>query len=135
MKPQVHPEREALAGLVEHVTFHSPDSGFCVLRVEVRGHRGLVTVLGSAPTVQAGEYIHASGRWAKNRDHGLQFKAAFMRASFPTTLDGIEKYLGSGLIKGIGPHFAQRLVAEFGEGVFDLIEGNPTRVPCVRAFH
>jgi len=127
MKPQVHsePERETLSGLVERVTFHSPDSGFCVLRVKVRGHRDLVTVLGSAATVQAGEYIHASGRWENNRDHGLQFKAAFMRSSLPTTLDGIEKYLGSGLIKGIGPHFAKRLVAEFGEGVFDLIEDNP----------
>ena len=130
MKPQAHPEpeREALSGLVERVTFHSPDSGFCVLRVKVRGHRDLVTVLGSAATVQAGEYIHASGRWENNRDHGLQFKAAFMRSSLPTTIDGIEKYLGSGLIKGIGPHFAKRLVAEFGEGVFDLIEDNPNRL-------
>jgi exodeoxyribonuclease V alpha subunit len=120
--------REPLAGLVERVTFHSPDSGFCVLRVKVRGHRDLVTVIGSAATVQAGEYIHASGRWENNLAHGLQFKAAFMRASRPTTLDGIEKYLGSGLIKGIGPHFAQRLVKQFGEGVFDLIEEDPSRL-------
>jgi len=96
--------------------------------VKVRGHRDLVTVIASVATVQAGEYIHASGRWENSRDHGLQFKAAFMRASLPTTLDGIEKYLGSGLIKGIGLHFAQRLVKQFGEGVFDLIEEDPSRL-------
>jgi exodeoxyribonuclease V alpha subunit len=130
MKPQTstNPEREPLSGLVERVTFHSPDTGYCVLRVKVRGHRDLVTVLGSAATVQAGEYLHASGRWENSRDYGLQFKAAFMRASLPTTLDGIEKYLGSGLIKGIGPHFAGRLVQQFGEGVFDLIEEDPSRL-------
>jgi len=121
-EPQTESGREPLAGLVERVTFHSPDSGFCVLRVLVRGHREPVTVIGSVAAIQAGEQIQASGTWENHRDHGLQFKAAFMRSSLPTTLDGIEKYLGSGLIKGIGPHFAKRLVAEFGEGVFDLIE-------------
>jgi exodeoxyribonuclease V alpha subunit len=130
MKPQVQaePEREPLAGLVERVTFHSPDSGFCVLRVHVRGHRDLVTVVGSASTIQAGEYLHASGRWENSPEHGLQFKASFMKSSLPTTLAGIEKYLGSGLIKGIGPHFAKGLVQAFGDGVFDLTEEHPERL-------
>ena len=127
-RPPEEPEREPLSGLVERVTFHSPDTGFCVLRVKVRGHRDLVTVTGSAATVQAGEYLHASGRWENSRDYRLQFKAAFMRSSLPTTMEGIEKYLGSGLIKGIGPHFAQKLVQQFGDGVFDLIEDNPSRL-------
>jgi exodeoxyribonuclease V alpha subunit len=112
------PEREALAGLVERVTFHSPESGFCVLRVKVRGQRDLVTVVGAAASIGAGEFIQASGSWVNDRTHGLQFKAAFLRATPPTTREGIERYLGSGMIKGIGPIYAKKLVAAFGEAVF-----------------
>jgi exodeoxyribonuclease V alpha subunit len=68
-----------LAGLVERVTFHSAETGFCVLRVKVRGHRDLVTVLGSAADVHAGESIQASGHWEQHRDHGLQFRASFLQ--------------------------------------------------------
>ena len=121
-------EREALAGLVERVTFHNPDSGFCVLRVKVRGQRDLVTLVGAAAAVSAGEFIQASGIWLNDRTHGLQFKAAFLKTAPPTTLEGIERYLGSGMVKGIGPVYAGRLVAAFGEAVFDLIENEPTRL-------
>ena len=96
-------QAEAIAGLVERVTFHNPDSGFCVLRLKVRGQRDLVTVLGAAAAISAGEFIQATGIWVNDRTHGLQFKAAFLRAAPPTTLEGIERYLGSGMIKGIGP--------------------------------
>ena len=122
------PEREALAGLVERVTFHNPENGFCVLRVKVRGQRELVTVVGAAASITAGEFIQASGSWANDRTHGLQFKAAYLRAAPPTTLEGIEKYLGSGMVKGIGPVYAGRLVAAFGEAVFDIIEAEPARL-------
>ena len=121
-------EREPLAGLVERVTFHSPDTGFCVLRVKVRGHRELVTVLGSAASIQPGEFIQASGRWDNHREHGLQFRTTFLKVLPPSSLDGIEKYLGSGMIKGIGPHFAKKLVNAFGEEVFDVIEHAPERL-------
>ena len=119
---------EHLAGLVERVTFHNPDSGFCVLRVKVRGQRDLVTVLGAAASISAGEFVQATGAWVNDRTHGLQFKAAFLRAAPPTTLEGIERYLGSGMIKGIGPVYAKRLVDAFGEGVFDMIEQSPERL-------
>src|SRR3954467_12613937 len=122
------PEREALAGLVERVTFHNPETGFCVLRVKVRGQRELVTVVGAAALISAGEFVQASGTWINDRTHGLQFKAAFLKAAPPTTLEGIEKYLGSGMVKGIGPVYAGRLVAAFGEAVFDLIENEPARL-------
>jgi exodeoxyribonuclease V alpha subunit len=89
-------EREPLAGLVERVTFHNTDNGFCVLRVKARGHRELVTVLGAAPSTAAGEYIQASGTWENNREHGLQFRAAFLRTTAPTSAKGMEKYLGLG---------------------------------------
>src|SRR3954451_20552253 len=121
-------EREAMAGLVERVTFHSPETGFCVLRVKVRGQRELVTVVGAAASITAGEFVQASGTWVNDRTHGLQFKATFLRAAPPTTLEGIEKYLGSGMVKGIGPVYAGRLVAAFGEAVFDLIENEPARL-------
>jgi exodeoxyribonuclease V alpha subunit len=121
-------DREPLSGLVERVTFHSPESGFCVLRVKVRGHRELVTVIGSAASVQPGEFIQCSGRWDNHRDHGMQFKTTFLKVMPPSSIDGIEKYLGSGMIRGIGPHFAKKLVKAFGEDVFDIIESAPERL-------
>jgi exodeoxyribonuclease V alpha subunit len=119
---------EALAGLVERVTFHNPETGFCVLRVQVRGHRDLATVVGHAATIAAGEWVQMSGTWINDRTHGLQFKAGFLKASPPTTLEGIEKYLGSGMIRGIGPVYATKLVRAFGADVFELIEQEPARL-------
>ena len=120
--------QEYLQGSVERVTFHSPASGFCVLRVKVRGQRDLVTVVGSAASVTPGEYIECAGNWTNDRQHGLQFKSQHLRVVPPTTLEGIEKYLGSGLVRGIGPHFARKLVRAFGERVFDVIEHAPERL-------
>jgi exodeoxyribonuclease V alpha subunit len=116
---------ERLQGSVERVTFHSEESGFCVLRVKVRGQRDLVTVVGTAAVVTAGEYVECEGGWNNDRHHGLQFKAKHLRVVPPSTLEGIEKYLGSGMVKGIGPHFARKLVGAFGETVFDVIEQDP----------
>src|ERR671929_602664 len=121
-------EREALAGLVERVTYHNPENGFCVLRVKARGQRDLVTLVGAAAAITAGEFVQASGTWVNDRVHGLQFKAAFLRSAPPTTAEGIEKYLGSGMVKGIGPVYAGRLVRAFGEGVFDVVEQAPERL-------
>ncbi len=119
---------EHLAGSVERVTFHSPESGFCVLRVRVKGQRDPITVVGSAATVTAGEFVECEGAWVTDRTHGLQFKARELRVVPPSTLEGIEKYLGSGMVKGIGPHFAKKLVGAFGERVFDVIEEEPERM-------
>jgi exodeoxyribonuclease V alpha subunit len=119
---------EHLAGSVERVTFHSEETGFCVLRVKVRGHRDLITVVGTAPTITPGEYIEGQGWWVTDRTHGLQFKTTQLRVVPPTTLEGIERYLGSGMVKGIGPHFAHKLVQAFGAAVFDVIEQTPARL-------
>ncbi|GAN55833.1 helicase, RecD/TraA family [Tanticharoenia sakaeratensis NBRC 103193] len=119
---------EALAGLVERVTFHNAENGFCVLRVKVRGQRDLVTVVGHAAMISAGEFVQMSGRWFNDHTHGLQFKAEFLKSSPPTTVEGIERYLGSGMIRGIGPVYAKKLVKAFGEAVFDLIEQEPHRL-------
>jgi exodeoxyribonuclease V alpha subunit len=129
MKPiQAPSTQETLAGLVERVTFHNVESGFCVLRVKARGHRELATVIGHAAAISAGEWVTASGEWINDRTHGQQFKARFLRTSAPTSVDGIEKYLASGMIRGIGPVYAKKLVRAFGESVFDVIEAEPDRL-------
>jgi len=119
---------EVLAGLVERVTFHNSENGFCVLRVKARGQRDLITVLGHAAMISAGEFVQASGIWINDRTHGVQFKASFLKATAPTMVDGIEKYLGSGMIRGIGPVYANKLVRAFGEAVFDIVEQQPGRL-------
>lgn len=121
-------ELEVLAGLVERVTYHNAENGFCVLRAKARGHRDLVTVVGHAAIISAGEWITASGEWINDRTHGQQFKARFMRTSAPSSIEGIEKYLGSGMIRGIGPVYAKKMVKAFGEKVFDVIEAEPDRL-------
>ena len=119
---------EVLAGSVERVTFHNPENGFCVLRKKARGHRDLVTVVGHAAMVAPGEWITASGEWINDRTHGQQFKARFIRTAEPSSTEGIEKYMGSGMIRGIGPVYARKLVRAFGEKVFDVIEAEPERL-------
>jgi exodeoxyribonuclease V alpha subunit len=99
-----------------------------VLRVKVRGHRELVTVVGTAATVTPGEYVECSGGWSNDRHYGLQFKALQLQVIPPSTLEGIERYLGSGMVRGIGPHFARKLVRAFGEQVFAIIEQHPERL-------
>ena len=118
-------DKEYLSGTIERITYHNADNGFCVIRVKVKGHKDLVTVTGNVPSVSAGEYIKCSGIWHNDRNHGKQFKADFLKSVPPDTLEGIEKYLGSGLIKGIGPHFAKKLVIVFREKVFEILEHQP----------
>jgi exodeoxyribonuclease V alpha subunit len=127
LEPKAAPQ-EVLAGLVERVTFHNEENGFCVLRTKARGNRDLVTVVGQAASISAGEWITASGEWINDRTHGQQFRARFLKTSTPTSIEGIEKYLGSGMIRGIGPAYARKLVRAFGEQVFDTIETEPGRL-------
>jgi exodeoxyribonuclease V alpha subunit len=124
--------QEVLAGLVERVTYHNAENGFCVLRAKARGHRDLVTVVGHAPVICAGEWITAAGDWVNDRAHGQQFKARFLKTSAPTSVEGIEKYLASGMIRGIGPVYAKKLLRAFGDRVFDVIEAEPDRLREVR---
>src|SRR5947207_9575423 len=126
--PQASEDGEVLAGLVERVVFHSRETGFCVLRVEARGRREAVTIVGHAPLISAGEFVQASGSWANDRTHGLQFRASFLKATAPTSPVAIEKYLGSRMVRGIGPVYAKKLVAAFGDSVFEVIENNPGRL-------
>ena len=119
---------ETLAGTIERVTFHNADTGFCVLKVQARGKRDLVPVIGHAPAIAAGEWITATGIWFTDRQHGLQFKADTLKATPPTGVEGIERYLASGYMRGIGPAMAKRIVALFGEATFEIIEADPERL-------
>jgi exodeoxyribonuclease V alpha subunit len=122
------PPTEVLSGFVDRVTFHNAESGFCVLRVSARGRREPVTIVGHAAAISAGEFVQASGTWINDRTHGVQFRASFLKATAPTTVEGIEKYLASGMIRGIGPVYARRLVRAFGAAVFEVIGRAPGRL-------
>lgn len=123
---------DKLSGLVERVTYHNEANGFCVLRVKVKGERDLVTLVGHAPSVTPGEYASALGTWLVDKEYGRQFRAQVLRIHAPTTVKGIEKYLGSGMVKGIGPFCAKVLVAAFGTEVFSVIENEPERLKGLR---
>ena len=102
-----------------------------MLKVRATGHPDLVTVVGSLPAVNAGEWLEASGRWIQDRDFGLQLKADTLRTSPPDSAEGIERYLASGLVRGIGPSYARKLVAAFGTDLFDVIETASARLEQV----
>src|ERR1700730_9662256 len=119
---------EVLAGLVERVTFHNEENGFCVLRIKARGQRDLITILGHAAMIAAGEFVQASGTWIPDGPNGVPFRPSFLKAAAPTTIEGIEKYLGSGMIRGIGTICAKKLVRAFGDAVFEIIEQEPDRL-------
>ncbi len=122
---------EVLRGLVDRVVFHNEDNGYCILKIVPEGKRDVVSLLGKAPRVVAGEEFEARGVWEPNRDFGPQFKADELKLRRPDSLDGIERYLGSGLIEGIGPKYAKRIVEKFGPKVFDIIENESKRLEDV----
>ena len=123
-----NPPPESVSGLIERVTYFNEDNGYAVLKVKVRGHREPVTVVGSLPSVSPGEWVTAQGHWVQDRQFGAQFKAAQLASTPPTTIEGIEKYLGSGMVKGIGPVYAKKLVAKFGVQIFHTIEHTSARL-------
>jgi exodeoxyribonuclease V alpha subunit len=116
------PSVDHLQGIVERVTFHSEESGYTVLRFNVPGERELVTVIGRFPEIQAGQTLLLTGFWRKHPKYGRQFSCLRAQETKPATLTGLEKYLGSGLIKGIGPVTAKRIVAHFGLETLEIIE-------------
>ena len=116
---------ETLRGTIERVTFHNPENGFSVLRVLVAGKRELQTVVGHAAVAGAGEMLEATGSWV-NDSRGLQFRATSLKCMPPHTREGIERFLASGLIKGIGAEYAKRIVAAFGERTLQVIDQSPS---------
>ena len=122
---------EVLRGLVDRVVFHNEDNGYCILKIVPEGKRDVVSLIGKAPRVVAGEEFEAKGVWEPNRDFGPQFKAEALKLRRPDSLAGIERYLGSGLIEGIGPKYAKRMVEKFGPKIFDIIENESKKLEDV----
>jgi exodeoxyribonuclease V alpha subunit len=122
------PGVERLQGLLEHVTFHNEETGFAVLKVKVKGHRELVTVVGNCGAPNVGEWLEAEGAWVVDPRWGRQLHAREIRLSPPHTLAGIERYLASGAIRGVGPHVAGKLMAAFGARVLHVIEHEGDRL-------
>lgn len=116
---------EKLAGVIERVTFHNPDNGFAVLQVQVKGHRDLVTVVGTTYAVVEGEHLEAQGEWAMDRRHGRQFKADEIRTTHPSSPHGIERYLASGAIRGIGPSLAAKIVGLYKQRTLEMFDQYP----------
>ncbi len=120
--------KSIIKGNIERVTYHNSENGFCVLKVAVKNKRDLVTVIGNATQVIAGEEVFAEGFWVYDKNHGHQLKANVIKMTIPTSIEGIKKYLSSGLIKGVGKHFANILVTEFKEQVFEVLDNEPEKV-------
>lgn len=114
--------------MVEHVVFHSAESGFCVLRVRIESEGDAATVVGKCPSVSPGERVRAEGEWTTNPSYGKQFSASTLTIIPPSSLDEIEAYLASGMIKGVGKTMAKKLVNRFGEQVLEVIEHQPERL-------
>ena len=127
---QERPERplDVVTGVLERVTFHSEESGYTVARLAIEGARDLVTVVGNFSNPIVGEMLICEGRWTAHREFGRQFAVERYSTSKPATVYAIEKYLGSGLIKGVGPVMAKRMVDLFGLETLDTIEHDPRKL-------
>jgi exodeoxyribonuclease V alpha subunit len=117
-----------LAGQIEKITFTNEENGFTIARVKVHGSRGLVTVVGTMMAPMAGEILEMRGEWSTHPKFGEQFKILEYKTKVPVTVYGIRKYLGSGMIKGLGPVMAGRIVDRFGKKTLDIIENDIQRL-------
>jgi exodeoxyribonuclease V alpha subunit len=130
---------EQLSGSVERVTYYNAENGYSVIRVKPdskadlpykygSGRHELVTVVGNLPEVNPGEWLKLTGKWQTHPQHGRQFQVEVCEQSLPATSEGIKRYLGSGMIRGVGPVMAERIVRKFGEQTLDVIEQQPQRL-------
>lgn len=117
-----------LEGTLERITYQSAEDGYTVARLSPTGRKQPVTVVGTLLGVRPGEILRLEGDWQEHREHGRQFVAQSFRSLMPATLDGIQRYLGSGLIKGIGPGTAKKITATFGAATLDVIDRTPERL-------
>ncbi|MDR2267910.1 MAG: AAA family ATPase, partial [Holosporaceae bacterium] len=111
-----------LKGQLERVTYENEENDYVVAKVKVYGYADLITIVGNIPSPTPGEVLDMSGEWQRHPKFGEQFKVVFCSCSVPASVYGIEKYLGSGLIRGVGPVMAKRIVKKFGEKTLDVIE-------------
>ena len=119
---------EHLRCVVERITYQNSENGYSVIKCRAKGYQDLVTVVGSMPDVHVGSVLYLGGSWKIDARYGRQFSMETFEETLPATVYGIEKYLGSGLVKGIGPAFAGRIVRQFGADTLNIIEDDPDRL-------
>jgi exodeoxyribonuclease V alpha subunit len=119
---------EEIKGQIERITYNNQETGYTIARVKVPGRINLVTVVGNLMAPMPGEVLIMKGEWTNHPKYGEQFKVVYCDSSVPATVLGISKYLGSGLVKGIGPVMAERIVKQFGKQTLDIIEGQIERL-------
>ena len=122
------PKHETITGVVERLTFYSQESGYTVARLQLPRAKDLTTIVGSFANIQPGQTLQLTGFWREHPQYGSQFQVINYKETKPATITGIEKYLGSGLIKGVGPVTARRIVACFGLETLDVIENQIERL-------
>ena len=119
---------EHLRCVVERITYQNAENGYSVIKCRAKGYQDLVTVVGSMPDVHVGSVLYLGGSWKIDGKYGRQFSMETFEETLPATVYGIEKYLGSGLVKGVGPKFAGRIVKQFGADTLNIIEEDPDRL-------
>ncbi len=126
---------DTFAGSVERVTYYNPENGYSVLRLRPEGGKlpgldreGLATIVGNLPEISAGEFLRLTGNWVTHSKHGLQFQVETCEQALPATTAGIRRYLGSGLVRGVGKRLAERIVERFGEKTLEVIEQHPQQL-------
>ena len=129
--PAAAANAESIAGIIDHIVYRSEESGYTVCVLKTPGRKEGIVVVGTCAAIWAGENLQAEGRWTRHKTHGLQFDAHKMVCIEPQSSAGIEKYLASGLIKGIGPVLAGRLVKKFGEDTLRIISRESARLESV----
>ena len=131
--------QDQISGSVERITFYNEENGYTVLRLRpdrrgmlpfkyASGNDALITVVGNLPEVNPGEWLKLTGRWGNHSQYGRQFQVELCEQSLPATSEGIKRYLGSGLIRGVGKVMAERIVEQFGEDTLEVIEQEPQRL-------
>ncbi|MBN1964542.1 MAG: ATP-dependent RecD-like DNA helicase, partial [Anaerolineae bacterium] len=131
--PRDDAPRETLKGSVERITYYNSENGYTVLRLRPEqlrlGNRdGLVTIVGAMPELQPGEAVIFEGQWVDDPKYGRQFRAENVRQFAPATVEGLRRYLGSGMVRGIGPRMAERIVDHFGLETLDVLDRDPERL-------
>ncbi len=133
MKNILDIEKTTITGIIEILTYRNNDNGFFVCKVKTKGHKGHITITGSTPfNLSVGEIISTTGTWQQNQKYGMQFQAIDVQLMLPKSVAGIQKYLGSGIIKGIGPSVARHIVEMFGDKAIDIIENAPDELIKIR---
>src|ERR1700733_645843 len=119
---------EQICGYIEKITFHNSENGYTVAQLKQPQQEDLTCIVGVMPGIQPGESVRCFGQWKNHLIHGRQFEVSHFRVEAPADIVGIRKYLGSGLIKGIGPKYAGRIVERFGTNTLSIIESSPEQL-------